>query len=588
MKIRWDPGFAKVTAAVVDILKTDHPDITESEVGAMLTQPPDFSLGDLALGVFRWAPVLKKSPPQVAQVLAEKLEAKGYQARAVGPYVNVTLSVRDHWEWWQSLASGAAWQQPWLEEAPRTMVEFSQPNTHKELHVGHLRNACLGDSLVRIKRFCGVPVISSTFPGDLGMHVAKCLWYFKNVNPDPVPETHRGQWLGRLYAKATRWLEEHEGTPEGEKAWSQIREILKELESQQGPYYELWKDTREWSIQEMKQIYQWLDVNFDVWFWESEVDQPSRQYVWDLYEKGVLVKSEGAIGMDLREENLGFAILLKSDGSGLYLTKDLELARRKFQDFQIERNVYVVDVRQSFHFAQLFKILEKLGFPYAHQCYHLSYNYVELPDGPISSRRGHVVGVDQVMREMMARIHSEYLSKYRLEMPSEQRDEIARKVAVGALRYGMVRLDHQTKLVFDMNEWLRLDGNSGPFIQYAGARIHSLLRKSGSRLESLLNSWSRDLEGEPLWEDLAARRLMGWLWHFGRVVRIAAVQEKPHLLAQYVYEVAKAFHSFYAAQPILNEPKTTLKEARLRLSAATLVVLRLGMGLLGIPELEKM
>ena len=312
----------------------------------LLVLPPQKDMGHLAWGVFPLAKSLKLAPPIIAQQLAEVLkDRKGplfSEVQSVGPYVNfffsgevltqkIILEILNPQESRQFL----------FDTPPRTMVEFSQPNTHKELHVGHMRNACLGDALVRLFRFAGFPVISTTFPGDVGTHVAKCLWYLKFHNQEPIPVSQRGEWLGKMYSQAHLLLETHVGTPEEAKNREALTTILKEIESKSGDYFELWKETRQWSIDLMNQVYQWCDIRFDHWYWESDVDSDSVQTIKKYYAEGRLVQSEGAIGMDLSEENLGFCVLLKTDGNGLYSTKDIELARRKFQDHHIEKSVYV-------------------------------------------------------------------------------------------------------------------------------------------------------------------------------------------------------------------------------------------------------
>ena len=560
-----------------------------------LVEPPNLQMGDLAYACFVLAKALKKSPADVAKVLASAMEGtqKFDSVAAAGPYLNFKLSAQMLGE--ELLApilSGAFFNRELTKDNPKTMIEYSQPNTHKELHVGHMRNACLGNALVRILRSVGVPVISATFPGDVGTHVAKCLWYLKFHNQETIPETQKGEWLGGIYTKAHLKLEAEEKTPQGEENKKILTQILHELESGQGPYVELWKETRAWSLQLMQEAYAWADIQFDQWYWESEVDSASVRYVKALFEAGQLQRSEGAIGMDLSADNLGFCLLLKSDGTGLYATKDIELARRKFQDFHIEHSIYVVDMRQALHFKQVFKTLEYLGFAQAKNCFHLQYNFVELPDGAMSSRKGNIVPLMKLVRSMEKHVLEKYLTRYEAEWSQAERDLVASQVAQGAIKYGMLKIDNNKKIVFDMEEWLKLDGDSGPFIQYSAARINSLLRKftlqensqsSGQGLGPDIANLSWSLLAHP-----SERALMQGLLGYHQVVLAAAEQNRPSLLCTYLYDLAKRFNVFYHDCSIGQAENQELKNLRLALSSCCGAVLRKGLSLLGIPTPDRM
>ncbi len=561
--------------------------LTEADLSAMdfynlLVEPPDLNMADLAFGCFIASKILKKSPAVVASEVASKISSSSFvSVKATGPYVNFIFTNQFYKaNLMDRIADQSFFQQNLTDSKEKMMIEYSQPNTHKELHVGHLRNACLGDSLIRILRYSGFSVIGSTFPGDVGTHVAKCLWYLKYHNREPVPESGKGEWIGSIYSKAHLKLEDETGTPQEEKNREQLTLILKQLENQSGEYYELWKETRQWSIQLMNQVYQWADISFDRWYWESEVDAPSVAYVKKLFAEGKLIQSEGAIGYDLTAENLGFCLLLKTDGNGLYATKDLELARKKFQDFNIDKSIYVVDLRQELHFKQVFKVLEKLGFEKAKNCFHLKYNFVELPDGAMSSRKGNIVPLLTLVKNMEAMIKTNYLERYRGEWDQSEIDLTATQVAKGAIRYGMLRQDTGKKIIFDLNEWLKLDGESGPFIQYSIARIHSLLKKfeftpaATQNVELLIHA--------------SEHRLLQKMAYFNNNVLMCAQQNKPSSLCTYLYELAKLFNQFYHDCSIGNAETPQLKMARLLLSYDVSEVLTKGLSLLGIPSVQRM
>lgn len=561
----------------------------EDDIYKSLVNPPKSELGDLAFGCFILAKNLKAAPPQVAAAVAAELmgvagvqESQGaLTAVAAGPYINIRFNEQTHGE--QVLATilnGAFFKKQLVEKAPKTMIEYSQPNTHKELHVGHMRNLCLGDAIVRMLRYSGREIVSSTFPGDMGTHVAKCLWYMKKHNQEPVPETGKGEWLGSMYSKANLLLEDQNGTPQEEINRQELTAILHQLEGKSGPYYDLWLETREWSIALMKKVYDWADVKFDEWYFESEMDTPSAQWVKELYAQGKLEMSQGAIGKNLEEENLGFCMLLKSDGTGLYATKDLLLAKHKFEDVHIEKSVYIVDMRQALHFKQVFRVLELLGFEQAKNCFHLQYNYVELPDGAMSSRKGNIVPLTALVHNMENHVKTTYLSRYKGEWSEEDIEKIAGQVAKGAIFYGMLRIDTNKKIVFDMNEWLKLDGESGPFVQYSYARISSLGRKfprtAGAKVD-----WSR-------LSHASERQLMQSVAGFNSAVAQAAENFKPAAICTYLYELAKSFNVFYHECPIGTEKDEAVREARLALSEAVGLVLKNGLNVLGMPAPEKM
>ena len=567
-------------------LKSVAPDtqvMTTAQIHDALVEPPNPEMGDLAFGVFPLAKALRMGPPQISAKLKESIALDDVveKVEAAGPYLNFTVSMRALGE--KVIApvlNGEMFKRKLIANAPKTMIEYSQPNTHKELHVGHMRNLCLGDAIVRMTRYAGIEMITSTFPGDVGTHVAKALWYMKFHNSEPAPVAGKGEWLGQMYSKGHLLLEDQTGTPQEAKNREQLTMILKQLESKSGEYYDLWKETRQWSIDLMKRVYQWAGVDFDYWYWESDVDSASVQLMQKYFSEGKLVKSEGAIGMDLSADNLGFMLLIKSDGTGLYATKDIELARRKFNDVKIQKSLYLVDMRQALHFKQVFKALEHLGFEQAKDCVHLQYNFVELPDGAMSSRKGNIIPITDLIHRMEDTVKEQYLSRYKGEWTDAEMNEVAAQVAKGAVKYGMTRMDTNKKIVFDMNEWLKIEGESGPFVQYSHARIASLVRKLGYD-SSAKADWS-------LLADPSERRLVRGLMSFNVEVAMAAQGYKPAAICAYLYEIAKRFNVFYHECPIGTAATPELRTARLALAAATGEILAKGLGLLGIPAPQKM
>src|SRR5690554_2772033 len=326
----------------------------------------------------------------------------------------------------------------------------------------------------------------------------------------------------------------------------------------------------------MNEVYQWADVKFDVWYWESEVDSDSVKLAKEYYDKGLFIEDKGCIGIDLSEYKLGFCMLLKSDGNGLYATKDIELARRKFQDFKIEKSIYVVDKRQEHHFKQVFKTLELMGFEQAKNCYHLQYDFVELPDGAMSSRKGNIVPLQSLIDNMVAMIKDQYLSRYQNEWSVEEIEETAQTVAKGAIKYGMTCIDPSKKIVFDMQEWLKLDGESGPYAQYVCARINSMLKKLGEPTQQEVKIIEKQ-----------EKELVALLMNFNHAVEQATTNYRPSALTAYIYDLARAYNSFYAECPVgpASEP---VKSSRILLSNAVSKTLKTGLELLGIKAPERM
>ncbi len=648
-KIKFDFIKNKLAAHILNSILASGAaipsELNSEQIYDFIVVPPKKDMGHLAFGCFTLAKALKVAPPQIAKSIADFFNSESYKnsqvssdktlnsgdsrlvenlpsifsmcakVEAAGPYVNFVLNSNTLFkDVLLPIADGTYFKTHLFEDTPRVMIEYSQPNTHKEIHVGHMRNACLGDSLIRILKYANFNVISSTFPGDVGTHVAKCLWYLKYHNQEPEPTNHKGEWLGRIYSKAHLKLEDELGSPQEEKNREQLTLILKQLEEKKGEYFEKWKETREWSKALMNEVYNWCDIKFDHWYWESDVDSQSVQWAKELFSQGKLIESQGAIGMDLSDKNLGFCLLLKSDGNGLYATKDIELARRKFEDFHIEKSIYVVDTRQALHFQQVFATLEKLNFPQAKECFHLQYNFVELPDGAMSSRKGNIVPLTDLVHQMENHVKTQYLSRYENEWTQDEIVNTSTIIAKGAIKYGMLKMDPNKKIVFDMKEWLKLEGDTGPYIQYAYARIQSLLRKmdfdesqylnnkkininnnsninnSSNNIINNSSSSSSSFKLDSLFSinKESEIQLAVALSQLNQVIYLSAENYKPSLLCNYLFDLAKSFSQFYSECPIANAETPELKQDRLFLSYATGLILKTGLAQLGIPVPQRM
>ncbi|MBT5095346.1 MAG: arginine--tRNA ligase [Halobacteriovoraceae bacterium] len=554
------------------------------EIYHSIGDAPNLKMGHFAYPCFPLAKSCRMAPPKISgqlEACQSQLPPQLASAVAAGPYFNFFFKPEGLADLFlEELLDGRFFEQKITENYPKTMVEYSQPNTHKILHVGHMRNLCLGNAVVRLHRYLGHEVVSTTYPGDVGTHVAKTLWYMKYHNNEPTPEENRGAWLGKMYTLANHKLEDELGSESEDQNRQQLTEILVQLEKKEGEFYLLWKETRQWSLALMKEAYAWAGVEFDRWFFESEVDSPSLEFAKELHKSGKLVESEGAIGMDLSEDKLGFCLMIKRDGTGLYATKDVELAKVKFEEFGIEQSIYIVDNRQAHHFRQVFKLLEKIGFEQAQKCLHLQYDVVELPDGAMSSRQGNIVPLMDLVHSMEKAITKNYLERYRGVWTDAEINETSSMVANGAIKYGMIRMDNNRKIVFDSDEWLKLHGETGPYLQYVHARIHSLCEKlEYKKAEGV--QWQLLQKSQEL-------ALLVKLSSFNSTIETAALQFKTMQLTGYLFELGKLFNSFYAECPIGKADNEPLKQARLALAKAVGQVMHCGLDLLGIPAPKKM
>ncbi len=471
------------------------------------------------------------------------------------------------------------------------MVEYAQPNTHHSFHIGHARNTILGEVLARLVEFAGYETIRASYPGDLGLGVITVMWiyekFYKGQEPEGVHE--RGQWLAKLYVEATAMLEKKENeTPEEtakrEEYEAERREMYRKWDAGDEYVRNLWHVTREWSLEELREILKMLDVKMDIWFYESEADEPSKAIVEELIAKGiadderpqggaVIVKIDEKLG--LTKEKYRTNVILRRDGTTLYLTKDLALAKEKFEKYHVDRSIYVVDSRQSLHLQQAFAILKLWGFPQAEKCYHLGYGFVSLPEGAMSARRGRVVLFKEVYDEAVKRVLS-VESEKSVDIPASEREKIASQIGLGALVYSMLSVDNNKDIVFDINEALSFDGRTGPYIQNAHVRANSILKKSGVTSTKLQDtSYDYELTKHEI-------ELIEQISKFPQAVEQAANEYRPLVMASYAYELANTFHSFYHAVNVMQTEDEKIKNARLQLVMAAKQTIQNALRLLDI------
>ena len=471
------------------------------------------------------------------------------------------------------------------DKGERVMVEFSQPNTHKAFHVGHLRSAILGDSLARIIEFAGYKMVRANYPGDMGLHVIKWLWGYLKYHKGEQPDTDITHWMGQIYQEANRRLEEEPGLE------SEVREVYARWDKRDPEIVDLWKKTRQWSLEGFDQIYNALDIRFDKYYFNSEEEEPGKKVVDDLISKGiatderpqggaVFVKIDDVLG--LKKEQYRTTVILRSDGTALYSTEDLALVLHKFRDYpDLARSIYVVDVRQSLHFTQVFKILEIDGHAEAKKCLHVPYELVTLPGNVvISSREGTVVLLEDLIREAISRAREE-ASKKNPALSQGQLDGVANAVGLGALKYPIVARENTKVVTFDWKSALDFNGQAAPYIQYAHVRCNSILKKAGVKPDDP----SEIRFGYVL--QPAEIELIDQISRFPDEVQRAAAEYKPLIIASIAYDIAKAFAGFYDTCPVV-QAGPGIREARLGLVSATKYTLANALALLGITAPEVM
>lgn len=464
----------------------------------------------------------------------------------------------------------------------QVMVEFSHPNTHKAFHVGHLRSAILGDVVARLLDFAGYDVIRANYPGDIGMHVIKWLWNYRKFHKGEKPEKDITKWMGLVYAEAVKRLEEN---PELE---SEVRELYALWDKRDPEIVKLWETTREWSLIGFRQMYELMDIKFDRYYFNSMMEQPGKKMVQELIDKGIAIdeRPEGAVIVKIDEllglntETYRVLVALRSDGTALYATEDFALARQKFTDYpELTKSLYVVDVRQSLHFQQVFKTLEIAGYPWTSKCQHIPYELVNLPGNvTLASREGTVVLLEDLIREATKRAR-EIVDQKNPELSDEQKDEVALAVAIGAIKYPMLTRDSTKIVTFDWQSAMDINGQAAPYIQYAFVRANSILKKMTNTLPE---------DSKPEYDISRAEiDLIDRISRLQQETSHAAAGYRPLEIANYAYNLAEAFNAFYTQCPVL-QAEESVRNFRLRLVAAARQTIMNSLVLLGITAPQAM
>ena len=559
--------------------------------------------GHWTLVVFPFLKISKKSPEQTAQEIGTYLVQnepavagfnviKGFLNLTIASKVWVTLLNRIHSDAAWGIKNAAA-------DAPLVMIEYSSPNTNKPLHLGHVRNNLLGNALANIMRANGNKVVRTNIVNDRGIHICKSMLAWLKYGNGETPESSgkKGDHLvGDYYvafdkhykAEVAELMEKGLSKEEAEAQsplMQEAREMLRKWEANDPAVRALWKKMNAWVYAGFDETYRMMGVGFDKIYYESETYLEGKEKVLEGLEKGLFYRKEdGSVWADLTPEGLDHKLLLRSDGTSVYMTQDIGTAKLRFQDYPINKMIYVVGNEQNYHFQVLSILLDKLGFEWGKDLVHFSYGMVELPEGKMKSREGTVVDADDLMESMIETAKETSGELGKLDgLTKEEADDIARIVGLGALKYFILKVDARKNMTFNPKESIDFNGNTGPFIQYTYARIQSILRKAAEAGIVIPSEIEANIE-------LSAKEegLVQMLADFPSIVQQAGTDYNPSILANYAYDLVKEYNQFYHDFSILREENEGLKVFRLALSQNVGKVVKQAMGLLGIEVPERM
>ena len=600
----------KLVASVISGLKALYGQEVPEKMVQMQKTKKEFE-GHLTLVVFPFLKMSRKGPEQTAQEIGEYLKANEPAVAAfnvIKGFLNLTIASAT---WIELLNEIQADEQYGLvkaaETSPLVMIEYSSPNTNKPLHLGHVRNNLLGNALANIVAANGNKVVKTNIVNDRGIHICKSMLAWKKYGNGETPETsgkkgdhlvgdyyvsfdkHYKAELAELMAGFTaQGMSDDEAKAKAEAAsplMQEAREMLVKWEAGDPEVRGLWEMMNNWVYAGFDETYKKMGVSFDKIYYESNTYLEGKEKVMEGLEKGFFFKKEdGSVWADLTAEGLDHKLLLRGDGTSVYMTQDIGTAKLRFADYPIDKMIYVVGNEQNYHFQVLSILLDKLGFEWGKSLVHFSYGMVELPEGKMKSREGTVVDADDLMEEMISTAKETSQELGKLDgLTQEEADDIARIVGLGALKYFILKVDARKNMTFNPKESIDFNGNTGPFIQYTYARIQSVLRKAAE-------SGIVIPEQIPAGIELSEKEegLIQMVADFAAVVKQAGEDYSPSIIANYTYDLVKEYNQFYPDFSILREENEAVKVFRIALSANVAKVVRLGMNLLGIEVPSRM
>ncbi|WP_307984729.1 arginine--tRNA ligase [uncultured Bacteroides sp.] len=592
----------RLVASVVNGLRTLYGQDVAPESVQLQKTKREFE-GHLTLVVFPFLKISRKGPEQTAQEIGEFLKANEAAVAAfnvIKGFLNLTIASAAWIELLNEIHTDGEYGLTKADEkSPLVMIEYSSPNTNKPLHLGHVRNNLLGNALANIVAANGNRVVKTNIVNDRGIHICKSMLAWKKYGNGETPESSgkKGDHLvGDYYVafdkhykeEVAGFMEKGMTKEEAETAsplMQEAREMLVKWEAGDPEVRGLWAMMNNWVYAGFDETYRKMGVSFDKIYYESETYLEGKEKVMEGLEKGFFFKKEdGSVWADLTAEGLDHKLLLRGDGTSVYMTQDIGTAKLRFADYPINKMIYVVGNEQNYHFQVLSILLDKLGFEWGKSLVHFSYGMVELPEGKMKSREGTVVDADDLMEEMIetAKETSQELGKLD-GLTQEEADDIARIVGLGALKYFILKVDARKNMTFNPKESIDFNGNTGPFIQYTYARIQSVLRKAAEMGITIPETIPAGIELTEKEEGL-----IQMVADFAAVVKQAGEDYSPSVIANYTYDLVKEYNQFYHDFSILREENEAVRIFRITLSANVAKVVRLGMGLLGIEVPSRM
>ena len=550
--------------------------LKEQELNTLLETPPDQNLGDISLPCFKLSNLLKKDPKLIAIGLKDKLKISKdsiiKEIKVLGPYLNFYLN--------NELLTKSILTKILKEKQnyglkknnnKRIVIEFPSPNTNKPLHLGHLRNMALGDSISRILESQGNKVFRVNLNNDRGIHICKSMLAYKKWGSNKQPNKKSDHFVGDFYVLFAQKSKDNQNIE------LEAQEMLREWEKGDKETLKLWKKMNTWAINGFNETYNLFGLRkFDKVYYESKIYKKGKELILKGLKDNIFEKDEkGAVIADLKE--LGKKVLLREDGTSIYITQDIYLAKLKYEDFKFNTSIYVTAIEQDFHFKVLFKVLKLLNFKFADSCYHLSHGMVNLPEGRMKSREGTIVDADDLIQELTEMAKKEITKRQKIKAKSI--DKIAEKIAIAALKCYLLKFTAHTDIVFNPKESISFEGETGPYLLYSLVRANKILEKAKSKIikfNTTLISTQQEIS------------LIKKLSEFPTIIEKTVNSYSPHILVEYSFKIAALFNLFYENCPVINAENNDLKFARTSIVQAYSVVLNSCLTLLGIEIVREM
>ncbi|MGV8151199.1 MAG: arginine--tRNA ligase [Candidatus Woesearchaeota archaeon] len=560
-----------------------------SDIESLIEIPPDSKLGDYAFPCFILAKQLKKSPMNIALELQESLtvinikeDHKHFELiKNEGAYLNFFINKE---LFSKTIIKKILHEQESYGQKEKTgkivLIESPGPNTNKPLHLGHLRNMLLGQSLRNILKKNGHEVYIVNVVNDRGIHICKSMLAYQKLSNGETPESTRiksDHFVGNYYVK---YSELEKANP---KISEDAQEMLQKWENGDEDTLALWKRMNEWALNGFNETYKKLDFEIEKEYFESDTYKHGRDIIEEGVKKGLFKKDETGTIFDLEHINLGKKVLLRSDGTSVYITQDIYMAKKRYEDFKFDSMYYVVGNEQNHHFKVLFEIFKALGWKFSNNCHHFSYGMVELPDGKMKSREGSVIDTDELIHDVTLIAKQELIQRYP-DLETDELNERAKIITLSAIRFFFLKYDPLRNFVFNPKESLSFDGETGPYVEYSNARINSIFKKLDSKIDLVKDFEKIDLT---LLKTDSEYSIIRQLSDYPMILEKSALEMKPALICRYLIDLSQKFNEFYHSSPVLNTD-VQLRDARLALISAVQIVLKSAMGLLSIVPVEEM